>query len=172
MNGKDKTLLATGAVTLALVAFLSFSTLRAEVEDFEERVAKPHPARQVSTIQKQDPLEAKVLELATKTEGPAVEPAPEPLGTFQLTAYCDCEQCCGEWADGYTYTGTVATAGRTVAVDPDVIPLGSSVYIEGQEYIAEDIGGAIQGNRVDVFFNSHADALEFGVQYAEVSVKY
>ena len=101
----------------------------------------------------------------------AIEPTPKNLGRFKLTAYCACPKCCGEWADGITYTGTKATQGRTIAVDPDVIPLGSVVIINGREYVAEDIGGAIDGNRVvDIFFNSHAEALEFGVQYADVSL--
>lgn len=94
----------------------------------------------------------------------------EDLGEFKLTAYCTCPKCCGEWADGFTYTGTVATPGRTVAVDPDVIPLGSVVYINDIPYIAEDIGGAIKGNRIDVLFPSHREALEFGVQHTNVSI--
>lgn len=103
----------------------------------------------------------------------AAEPAPElqSLGTFKLTAYCPCPKCCGEWADGITYTGTEATAGRTVAVDPKVIPLGSTVYINGSAYVAEDIGGAIKGNRIDVYFPDHQTALQFGVQHAEVEIQ-
>ena len=110
--------------------------------------------------------------ITTETETEAItEPAPVSLGTFKLTAYCPCEKCCGEWADGITYTGTTATPGRTIAVDPNVIPLGSTVYINGQAYIAEDIGGAIKENRVDVFFATHEEALQFGVQYAEVAIE-
>ena len=86
------------------------------------------------------------------------------LGEFKITAYCPCPLCCGEWADGLTYTETVATEGRTIAVDPEVIPLGSKVEINGEEYIAEDIGGAIKGNRIDLFFENHEDALKWGVQ--------
>jgi 3D (Asp-Asp-Asp) domain-containing protein len=86
------------------------------------------------------------------------------IGDFTVTAYCPCEKCCGAWADGLTYTETIATEGRTIAVDPEVIPLGSLVEINGTNYVAEDIGGAVDGNHVDIFFNSHADALEFGKQ--------
>lgn len=94
----------------------------------------------------------------------------EDLGEFKLTAYCTCPKCCGAWADGITFTGTEATPGRTVAVDPSVIPLGSTVEINGVSYIAEDIGGAIKGKRIDVLFPSHQEALEFGVQYSNVSI--
>ena len=90
------------------------------------------------------------------------------LGEFKVTAYCPCPSCCGNFADGLTYTETVATESRTIAVDPSVIPLGSVVEINGAEYIAEDIGGAIKNNRIDVFFNSHQDALEWGVQYHDI----
>lgn len=99
-----------------------------------------------------------------------IEPATEEttevinLGEFRVTAYCSCPKCCGEWADGITATGTVATEVRTIAVDPDIIPLGSVVEIDGSEYVAEDIGGSIKGNRVDIYFSDHNDALAWGVQ--------
>lgn len=98
------------------------------------------------------------------------EPSHVALGEFKLTAYCGCAKCCGIWADGYTATMTLATADRTIAVDPKVIPYGSEVLINGKTYIAEDCGGAIKGNRIDVYHDSHAEALEFGVQYANVTI--
>lgn len=99
-----------------------------------------------------------------------VEPVIEriALGEFKVTAYCTCSNCCGEWSDGLTFTETVATESRTIAVDPDVIPLGSIVEINGVEYVAEDIGGAIKDKRIDIFFSNHEDALNWGVQYQEV----
>jgi 3D (Asp-Asp-Asp) domain-containing protein len=104
------------------------------------------------------------------------------IGAFKLTAYCPCVKCCGVWSAEHptkrgsdyvqkTYSGTVPTAGRTIAVDKTVIPLGSTVIIEGHEYIAEDIGDAVKGNVVDVFFNEHKDALDFGVQSQEIFIK-
>lgn len=92
------------------------------------------------------------------------------LGEFKLTAYCPCAKCCGKWADGITSTGTTAVAGRTIAVDPKVIPYGTEVIIGGTTYIAEDCGGAIKGNRIDVYFDSHSEALKFGVQYADIYI--
>lgn len=92
----------------------------------------------------------------------------EYIGTFSVTAYCSCDICCPGTSDGITYTGTVATEGRTIAVDPDVIPLGSVIEVNGVKYVAEDIGGAIKGNKLDIYFNSHEDAREWGVQDKEV----
>lgn len=94
--------------------------------------------------------------------------AGQELGTFKITHYCACYECCGKYpgdADyGITATGTTATAGRTIAVDPNVIPLGSHVIIDGKEYVAEDVGGAIDGNRIDIYVSSHAEALALGVK--------
>ena len=98
------------------------------------------------------------------------KPKYKNLGKFKLTAYCSCKKCCGK-TDGITSTGTKATQGRTIAVDTKVIPYGSKVIINGKEYIAEDCGGAIKNNRIDIFFNNHQDALKFGVQYANVYIK-
>lgn len=81
--------------------------------------------------------------------------------TVDATAYCDCVKCCGK-TDGITATGTKATAGRTIAVDPSVIPYGTEVIINGNTYIAEDCGGAVDGNEIDIFFNTHEEALNFG----------
>lgn len=93
------------------------------------------------------------------------------LDEFTLTAYCPGRCCCGKWASGYTATGTWATEGRTIAVDPKVIPYGSRVLLiwpDGtqREYIAEDCGGGVNGNHIDVFFNDHQAARVFGVQSA------
>ncbi len=91
-------------------------------------------------------------------------------GIYSISAYCPCEKCCGKWADKVTFSGTKAQEGRTISVDPKIIPLGTRVLIDGHEYIAEDVGGAIKGNKLDMFFNSHQDALKWGVQKKEVEI--
>jgi 3D (Asp-Asp-Asp) domain-containing protein len=98
---------------------------------------------------------------------PADHPHP-PLGKFKLTAYSGPQL--GQ-ALPITATGTSARAGRTVAVDPKVIPLGSRVYIEGVgERIAEDIGGGVRGRHIDVYVPSVPQAKTFGVKRSTVSV--
>lgn len=92
------------------------------------------------------------------------------LGIFKITAYCPCERCSGEWGTR-TSTGATATEGRTIAVDPSVIPYGTEVVINGKSYIAEDTGGAIKGNKMDIYFDSHEAAESYGVQYVEVFLK-
>ena len=92
------------------------------------------------------------------------------LGQFTLTAYCPCYDCNGPWAYGPTATGTMPQAGRTIAVDPNVIPYGTRVLINGNVYVAEDCGGAIVGNRIDVYFSTHSECMNFGVQTATVEI--
>lgn len=95
------------------------------------------------------------------------------LGEFTLTAYCPGRCCCGKWASGYTATGALATEGRSIAVDPKVIPYGTHVLLiwpDGTQhsYIAEDCGGCVNGNHIDVLFDDHRAARVFGVQSAMV----
>lgn len=90
------------------------------------------------------------------------------LGSFRITHYCPCFYCCGSWAGGNTASGTRPTPGRTIAVDPGVIPLGTRVIINGQIYVAEDTGSSIKGKKIDIFVGNHSTALASGVYYAEV----
>ena len=70
--------------------------------------------------------------------------------------------------DGVTSTGVTATTNRTIAVDPSQIPYGSKVVINGQVYVAEDCGGAIRTNCIDVYVATHSEAEQKGVFYTEV----
>ena len=125
-------------------------------------------------------IELHKIEIAHAAE---IEPAEEPelisLGEYKITYYCACEACCGSWAKNRpkdaegrpivkTASGATAEAGKTIAVDPDVIPYGTDVIINGHIYIAQDCGGAIQGNRIDIYCDSHDEALKNGLDYCEV----
>ena len=90
------------------------------------------------------------------------------IGECTVTSYCPCEICCGQWADGLTATGIPAVPG-IVAVNPEVIPLGSVVVIGGQRYLAADTG--VTGLHVDVCAGSHQDAEDFGVQTLAVWIE-
>lgn len=98
---------------------------------------------------------------------PEPEPEPETI-IFEATAYT--------WTGNQTATGTWPEEGRTVAVDPTVIPLGSELVINGiPGYIAEDTGGAIKGNRLDIYMGSgetaRMKAKQFGRQNVEVIIE-
>lgn len=70
----------------------------------------------------------------------------------------------GAYANGYTATGAKATQGVTIAADPDVLPMGTEIELDGHTYTVQDTGGAIAGNRLDLYFDSHEDALRWGVR--------
>lgn len=91
------------------------------------------------------------------------------LGVFKITYYCDCQICQEEYI-GITAIGNKPKTKRTIAVDPNVIELGSKVRINNHDYIAEDTGGAIKGNIIDVFVATHKEAIENGVDYEEVKL--
>ncbi len=111
------------------------------------------------------------MTLEAPTGGPVLVDPPEAvsLGEFTITYYSASKEECGK-TDAITATGTKATAGRTIAVDPDVIPLGSRVVIDGVTYTAEDVGGAIKGNKIDIFVNSREEAIQRGKIQREVKL--
>lgn len=100
-----------------------------------------------------------------------VKPKEIYLGHCIASAYCkeNYPHICNNGNSTYTATMTTPTVGRTIAVDPTVIPYGSEVIINGHTYIAEDCGGAIKGNRVDILFATHEEALTWGRRTVEVS---
>lgn len=99
------------------------------------------------------------------------------IGEFKVTAYCSCEKCCGAWAENrpngvvYTASGEKAEAGKTIAVDTSVIPFGTEVKIGDVVYTAQDTGSAVKGNVIDVYYDSHEEALNHGAKYQEVEVR-
>lgn len=82
------------------------------------------------------------------------------IGEFKLTGYCHCAKCCGK-STGITASGARATEGVTIAADTSKLPMGTRVYIEGVgERIVQDRGGAIKGNKIDVYVNQHSKAYQ------------
>lgn len=91
------------------------------------------------------------------------------LATWLVTAYCPCPKCCGPHARGITASGLPVKRGMVAA--PKIIPFGSVVKIKGVgTFTVEDRGGAINGRRLDVYCDTHAEARRFGAQRREVTV--
>ncbi|WP_062236395.1 peptidoglycan-binding protein [Fictibacillus sp. FJAT-27399] len=90
--------------------------------------------------------------------------------SVEATAYtADCDGCSGVTANGTNLKANPDV--KVIAVDPDVIPLNSQVYVEGYGYaVAADKGGAIQGNRIDVFYSSKQKATEWGRKNVKVTI--
>lgn len=90
-------------------------------------------------------------------------------GTFKITAYCGCRKCNGRWYGQPTASGTDYVEGHTIAVDKHQISLGTKVTVDGHEYVAEDTGKNINWDCIDIYFEDHQEALDFGVKYMEVT---
>ena len=91
------------------------------------------------------------------------------MGTFKCTAYCPCCDC-SEGYDDTTAMETKAEEGHTIAVDPDVIAFGTQILIGDTVYTAEDCGGAVQGDHIDIYMEDHDRVDEFGVKYLHVYI--
>lgn len=121
----------------------------------------------IALNEKLEQKETTIKMLENEIEQLNAQPKWTAIGKFRITAYGnDCVGC-----TGLTKSGTVPQEGRTIAVDPTVIPLGSEVYFNGNIYIAEDIGGAIKGNVIDLFYGTEQESIDYGVQYHTVYVK-
>ena len=127
-------------------------------------------ACEVPEEQPEDPV---AVSCATPCEEVQPEPELVSLGEYTITHYCkeNYPHICNDGDATQTATGTVPTAGRTIAVDPSVIPYGAEVVIDGHVYVAEDCGGAIKGNRIDIVVDTHEEALQLGKYTTEVFVK-
>jgi 3D (Asp-Asp-Asp) domain-containing protein len=94
---------------------------------------------------------------------------------MRVTAYCPCSKCCGRFSDGITACNYhIQNGDRFVAADKRY-PFGTEMIIPGyntsKPVEVKDRGGAIKNDKLDVFFNTHEQALAWGVQYLDVLVK-
>ena len=131
----------------------------------------------ISEVVVQEPVN-KIVQVQKKVETSRSADLPRTSGTtttavidgetYKITAYCSCSKCCGK-TTGRTASGTQAIAGRTVAA-PSKFAFGTKLNIGGHIYTVEDRGGAIKGNRIDIYVSSHSAALQWGVKYLPVSV--
>ena len=85
------------------------------------------------------------------------------IGKFTISHYCSCPICTNTPKGSRTATGHIPREGRTVAVDKNIIPLHSVIYVEGLgTFVAEDVGGAVKGNHLDIYIDDHQRALKLG----------
>ncbi|OUT31791.1 cell wall-binding protein [Priestia aryabhattai] len=149
---------------------------QAEQAQKEQQQAQAEQAQkeqqQAQAEQAQKEQQQAQAEQAQKEQQPA-ESSQQASGksmTVEATAYtANCAGCSGTTATGVDLKANPNQ--KVIAVDPSVIPLGSKVYVEGYgEAVAADTGGAIKGNRIDVFVPSEGDAQQFGRKSVKITV--
>jgi 3D (Asp-Asp-Asp) domain-containing protein len=107
------------------------------------------------------------------------KPAYQPTRTLmmEVTAYCACKKCCGPNAQGLTASGKPVSYNdsKFVAADTRVLPFGTKIRVPGyagdESIEVIDRGGAIKGNKLDLFFPTHEAALEWGRQFVAVTIE-
>lgn len=176
MNYYVKTTL--GIVSAIVFSYIGICIINL-IWDAEPQVIEEKPIEVMSEqplIRPKQP-EVVIVEESTEEEAESEIDDLRLLGEFRVSAFCSCSVCCGKWANNrpngivYGASGAELKPNHSIAVDTDIIPYGKSVYIEGIEYVAEDCGGAIKGNRIDIYMDSHEAALEFGVKNMTVYEK-
>ena len=94
---------------------------------------------------------------------PVVAVPGKHIGKFSISHYCSCPICTQTPQGSKTATGHIPREGRTVAVDPKIIPLHSVIYVEDLgTFVAEDVGGAVKGNHLDIYISDHQRAINLG----------
>jgi 3D (Asp-Asp-Asp) domain-containing protein len=169
----DKTAKPLGVLLVAALLLAAYSW--AAADELQTRKLQATSAVETKTKYIQtDELAEDINQMVNSEMETASEEEPQEwisLGEFEITAYCPCETCCGSYADGITASGHIAQEGITVAADTSLLPYGTEIMIDGEEYIVQDCGGAINGNRIDIFFADHKTALSYGRQIHEVFVR-
>lgn len=140
---------------------------KAQQEAAEQQAAAQQSASQESSesyddVQEETSSNTETSQESTEQEDTSFDDSQgKYLGRFRLTGYCNCALCHGQ---GYTASGTVPQAGRTVAMNG--IPFGTKLLINGGVYVVEDRG--VPYGNVDIYHDTHDQALSFGVGYADV----
>lgn len=150
---------ATGSATDPSTALQEkLAAEQAEAAALSTQIAQEEAAASVGTRTGETPIGAVVTEESTKyTKGSS-------LGIFQITGY---------YGNGKTNSGTWPKADHTIAADTTILPMGTKVFINHTVYTVEDIGGAVKGNLIDIYYNSYEEAFgvtALGHRFAEVFV--
>lgn len=138
--------------------YISSAPINNQVENVDGRAREEETTKEITTVNADNSGASNIVKSSAGGKR-----------KYTITAYCHCSKCCGK-SDGITASGVKAVQGVTVATDKSM-PFGTKIYIDGVgERIVQDRGGAIKGNRIDLYFDSHQEALNFGRQTKEVTI--
>ena len=156
-NKSKKVMCAAIVLGCALTGFTVTST---SVDESQDAIAAP-----ISTIREFNEAQKDIFIPAPEPDIVVVEEKKPDrvlvsLGEYRISAYCPCEKCCLK-SDGITASGTQATAGRTAAMNG--VPFGTKIVIDGHEYTIEDRGEGLGSKIIDIYFDTHEEALNSGL---------
>lgn len=155
------------ALLIALLLWFGIASVELEAEEKEDSVKNSAESNQEG---REDVFVLGVTHVTYKVEMPIESHFPTFMA--EVTAYCSCSACCAPYDDGITASGAKVQENRTIAMGRQ-FPFGTLVMIEGFDGVVfevQDRGGAIHGNRIDVYMSSHQKALNFGREELQVWV--
>ena len=160
IKNKNKSKKVMWAALVLGCALTGFAVTSTSVGESQDAIAAP-----ISTIKEFNETQKDIFILAPEPDIVVVEEKkPDKvlvsLGEYRISAYCPCEKCCLK-SDGITASGTQATAGRTAAMNG--VPFGTKIVIDGHEYTVEDRGGGLGSKIIDIYFDTHEEALNSGL---------
>lgn len=167
VNIRSKILLCSSLLFVSICASVSSRSIHAKADSsvLEEVVAEE--SSYIEPIY----VEVENKEVKNTEDTTAIGSTLISLGEFKITVYDACEYCSGNWGTQLARPcsgGHNAIENHTVAVDPDVIPYGTRLLIDGIEYVAEDCGDAVKGNVIDVYVEDCKNS--FGRKFSEVFI--
>ena len=148
--------------------------LNIEIEELKQKQKELEETIEQVKIAKAEAKKKTVTSRGGSSSATAVQVSAAPISKEKwvwanVSAYCACVKCCGK-TNGITASGAKATANHTIAA-PSTYKFGTKIEIAGMGiYTVEDRGGAITGNKLDIYFNSHSEALKFGRRNLQIRV--
>lgn len=160
IKNKNKSKKAMCAALVLGCALTGFTVTSTSVDESQDVIAAP-----ISTIKEFNEAQKDIFIPAPEPDITVVEEKKPDrilisLGEYRISAYCPCEKCCLK-SDGITASGTQATAGRTAAMNG--VPFGTKIVIDGHEYTVEDRGRGLGSKIIDIYFDTHDEALNSGL---------
>jgi len=172
------------ACVLSFIAGAAYTKAGMPITLFNATVTETQTNTQplpIESVVKTEPIQTAALALPIKLEEEKkAETKSEPSDKWRIvrmrvTGYCPCSKCCGEYSDGITANGHKIQPGDTFVAADKRYSFGTEMVIEGysngQTIKVLDRGGAIRGNKLDAFFHTHQEALEWGVRNIDVKVR-
>jgi 3D (Asp-Asp-Asp) domain-containing protein len=167
-----------GLVLGVIVASVFHTLCKAEeLPNDEPNEIKPDDTESIEYVLTEEDMMLAIPEVPSWEWEEPIEEEKEFLGNFRITAYCSCKKCCGKWADNrpngivYGASGAELVAGVSVA---SPLPFGTEIYIDGlgdyvvQDRLAKWVVEKYGENLIDVYFDNHEEACQFGLKYLDV----